>query len=970
MFATCHCSLSASFSGQQKEVVAVCFHSLKLRFHPCKWVGSLLFVFKSLIYEAFWNMILNKTSFFSVQNNRNISILRLLKFALMVVLVMLCSVSVDAQTPKKLPKKLPKGLVKKAADTVKKKDAADSSASGGLKNYRELLKKAVTVNGLFKVHQVETDYYFEIPLKMMGKDLLLINKISSVPMALNESGLNKGMNFENKVIRFSQNKLSKTVWVKTIVPQVETVAGDAISRSVNDNFTGSVIESFKIEAYSPDSAAVVIKMNKVFDGTEKSFNDVFTDIGLGTSPKSSLSAIERIKSFPQNIVVRALLSTRVTEGQSSIPISVAVTTNILLLPETPMKPRFADPRVGLFSTPRWYFSDAQHKMESRELVTRWRMEPKPEDRAKYLNGELVEPVKPIVFYIDPATPPQWRKEIIAGVVDWQKAFEAAGFKNAIQAREVTDTTDYDGDDVRYSEITYAASPKSNAMGPSVVDPRSGEILEADVIWWHNVMTSLQSWMRIQTGVIDTGARGNHFSDARMGHAIRFVSSHEIGHTLGLKHNMGASFAYPVDSLRSVSFTNRMGGTAPSIMDYARFNYVAQPEDNVTNITPQIGVYDKYAIAWAYRWLDVKDPHEELPVLGKWIKDHADDPLYHYGEQQNSTNVIDPRAQSEDLGDDAVKASEYGLKNLKRLIPQIAAWASNDGEDYYQAGKLYMAAIYQWYTYAEHVTANIGGYYLENPVTGDRKNAYTPVPKDMQLKALDYLKNEVMTVPDWLYPKELLLKTFPIKDTPVGPFEYGPYNLRREQQYGLLYSLLSEERLLRMMEMEILMGTQEVLTAGDLLKEIRGTVFQKTMSGKTLSITERMLQQNYVDVLLVSTDKMLDKIKKTGLTDEASMAGANASLNNLPQTCDLGLNEGGLSTQKPASADVSLRNIHVSSMSRTSDVAAAKRTELMQILLVLTKKRGTGDDATRGHYQDLILRIQQSLQINAANDLTK
>ncbi|MCX2450309.1 zinc-dependent metalloprotease [Pedobacter sp. PLR] len=866
----------------------------------------------------------------------------------MAVLAGLFTTQVNAQTPKKFPTKTTKKVL---ADSLKKKNAADTTKGKELKSYADLLKKAKTVNGLFKVHQVETDYYFEIPLKLMGKDFLVVNKISSVPLALNESGLNKGMNFDNKVIRFSQNKLAKTIWVKTIVPQVQSPEGDAITRSVKDNFIGSVIESFKIEAYSPDSSAIVIKMNRVFDGTDKSFNDVFTDIGLGTAPKSALSAIEQIKSFPQNVVVRSLLSTRVTEGQNSIPISVAVTTNVLLLPETPMKPRYADDRVGFFTTPRWYFSDTQHKMEKRELLTRWRMEPKAEDRARYLAGELVEPEKPIIFYIDPSTPPQWRQQIIAGVVDWQKAFEAAGFKNAIQALEVKDIADYDGDDIRYSEITYAASPKSNAMGPAVIDPRSGEILESDVIWWHNVMTSLQSWMRVQTGVIDEGARANKFTDARMAHAIRFVSSHEVGHTLGLKHNMGASYSFPVDSLRSPSFTERMGGTASSIMDYARFNYVAQPEDKVTSITPKIGLYDKYAIAWGYRWLDTKDPHEEIPVLAKWIKDHENDPLYFYGEQQGA--VVDPRSQSEDLGDDAVKASRYGLLNLKRLIPQISTWAANPGEDYYQAGKLYMAAIFQWLTYAEHVTANIGGYYLEKPVAGDHKNAYTPVPKAMQIKSLEFLKQEVMEVPDWLFSKDLLLKTFPIKDSPAGPYEYGPYNVRREFQYGILYSLVSQERLLRMMEMEVMLGKDSVYTANELLKEVRETVFAKTQRGKTLSITDRMLQQNYVDVLLVSTDKMLEKITKTSLQDN------KLKMQNQLQVCDFS-NDG---KSVVGAEETSLRNIQVSSMSRTSDVAAAKRSELLQILTTLEKNKGRGDDATKGHYLDLILRIRQSLRMN-------
>ncbi|WP_432713646.1 zinc-dependent metalloprotease, partial [Pedobacter sp.] len=712
-----------------------------------------------------------------------------------------------------------------------------------------------------------------------------------------------------------------------------------------------VIETFKIEAYSPDSSAVVINVKKVFDGTEKSFNDVFTDIGLGTSPKASFSSIEHIKSFPQNIVARSLLSTRVTEGQNSIPISLTATTNLLLLPEKPMTPRFADKRVGLFSTPRWYFSDAQHKMETRELVTRWRMEPKAEDRERYLKGELVEPVKPIVFYIDPATPVQWRKQIIAGVHDWQKAFEAAGFKNAIVAKEVTDTADYDGDDVRYSEITYAASPKANAMGPSVIDPRSGEILEADVVWWHNVMSAVQTWMRVQTGVIDVDSRSNKLSDDKMGHAIRFVSSHEIGHTLGLKHNMGASAAYPVDSLRSPSFTNKMGGTASSIMDYARFNYVAQPEDKVTNITPQIGIYDKYAISWAYRWLPVNDPHQELDTLGKWIKIHGNDPLYRYGEQQNSMNIIDPRSQSEDLGDDAVKASRYGLANLKRMIPQILNWSAPAGEDFYEAGKLYMAALYQWQTYATQVTANVGGYYLENPVGGDTKNSYTPVPVAIQKNALAYLKEQVFHMPEWLFNEQLLAKTFPIKDTPFGPYEYGPYTLRREFQYGLLYSLFQDDRLLRMLEMEVMYGAKNVFTATELFKESRSAIFQNTLKGKALSITERMLQQNYIDVLMVSTDKTLEKITKKSLTPSPAL--------NVPAICNLGVDQE-KAVYLPA---VGLRNIYVNSMVRTADLVATKRGELLQILSILQKNRNHQDVATRNHYLDLILRIRQSLQIN-------
>ena len=832
---------------------------------------------------------------------------------------------------------------------------ADSAGSDKKKTYSQLLKKASTSNGIFKVHLVENNYYFEIPLKLLNRDFLIVNKISSVPLAINEAGINKGMNYENKVIRFYLNKRAGNLWVSTIVPQVGSPQGDAITRSVEDNFTGSVIENFKIEAYNSDSTSVLVKVNKVFDGTENSFNDVFNSIGLGSSPKSALSAIEGIKTFPENLVVRSLLTTNVTEGKTTMPVSIAVTTNILLLPELPMTPRFGDARVGYFSTPRWYFSDKQHLMEKRELITRWRLEPRDADREKYKRGELVEPKKPVMFYIDPATPPQWRSYIKAGIHDWQKAFEQAGFKNAIQAKEVTDTADFDADDVRYSVVTYAASPKSNAMGPAVVDPRSGEILESDVIWWHNVMGSLQNWMRVQTGVVDTAARANKLSDEHMGHAIRFVSSHEIGHTLGLRHNMGASASFPVDSLRSASFTSRMGGTASSIMDYARFNYVAQPEDRVTEITPKIGVYDTYAIEWGYRWLDKQDPHDEFATLSNWIRKHENDPLYRYGEQQSSMEIIDPRAQSEDLGDNNVKASYYGMENLKRLIPQILSWSAETDRSYERAGKLYSAALGQWKTYMEHVVSNIGGFYLENPVKGDGKDAYTPVPRERQLEAFDFFSKELLPMPEWLFNKELLKKTFPLRDSPIGLFEDSPYSLRRAWQYDLLYNLLSDDRLLRMLESELMQGKENTFTASDLLEKTAAMVFEPTIKGRSLSVLERMAEQNFVDALLVGSDKLLEKVNKKSLavSDRLKNPAAVYDCNYMSEP-----------EEHEASVDMpGLRNFYMSAMSRTSDIGVIKRGQLIKIVSLLEKKSKTGDEITRSHYQDLLLRIRQSLKMN-------
>ncbi|PWG82678.1 zinc-dependent metalloprotease [Pararcticibacter amylolyticus] len=860
--------------------------------------------------------------------------MKFFRVILFFILAFSCSAELFSQTKGKSSGKTDK------KKTESRADSADTDKKSSGKSYKELLKKATTVKGIFDVHRVDNDFYFEIPLRWMQRDFLLVNKISSVPLSINEAGINKGMNTENKVIRFSLNKRAGTVWVKTIVPQVESPAADAITQSVRDNFTGSVIESFKIEAYNTDSSAVVVKVNRVFDGTDKSFNDVFNDIGLGTSVKTSLSAIENIKAFPQNLVVKSLLSTTVTEGSNSLPVSVKVTTNVLLLPEIPMVPRFGDKRIGFFTTPRWYFSDRQQQMESRELITRWRLEPKPEDRERYKRGELVEPIKPIIFFIDPATPRQWVGAIKSGINDWQKAFEQAGFKNAIQAKEVRDTADFDADDVRYSVVTYAASPKSNAMGPAVIDPRSGEILESDVIWWHNVMTSLKYWMRIQTGAIDSAARARNLSETLMANAIRFVSSHEIGHTLGLKHNMGASAAFPVDSLRSPSFTARMGGTAPSIMDYARFNYVAQPEDNVRNINPQIGVYDKYAIEWGYRWLDMNDPHQELPVLQNWLRKHENDPLYKYGEQQESQNIVDPRSQSEDLGDNSVKASYYGLQNLRRIVPQISTIAASEGDDYYEAGKLLLAAIQQWQMYAGHVTANIGGFYLENAVKGDGKGAWMPVPVQRQEEAFNFLRKEVFSMPEWLVEPQLLSKFLPTQDSPVGPFEYTPYNVRRNAQYDVIYKLFADERLMRMTEAEAFWGKEHVFTATELFGRMHAEAFRPTIKGRSLGIYDRMFQQNFVDALLVSSGKLLEKLSAKSLHDECHY----------------------MQVDEGFGGEHVLRNINVSLMSRTSEAAMLKRAELLKIFRLLERKQKSGDEVTRAHYQDLMLRIRRGLNI--------
>ena len=827
---------------------------------------------------------------------------------------------------------------------ITKKDSIDKKDV--LSTYSDLLKGAQTKKGLFTIHKVKEKIYFEIPNEVLSKDLLLVNKISSVPAQINNAGVNKGINYENKLIRLYKDTKNKKIWAKTFDPEISVNKKDNIAKSVRDNYSESIIEGFEIKAFGKDSTAV-IQVNDVFNGTSKSFNNLFDNIGMGGSVRTKDSFISEVKSFPQNIIIKANLTTQVSEGKTTAEkadLTVGTTTNIVLLPE-PMVARFSDDRIGYFTTPKTYFSDKQQKVEKKELITRWRLEPKDEDINKYLAGELVEPKKPILYYIDPATPKQWQQAIIDGVSDWNEAFKEAGFKNVISAKlPDPDDKDFDVDDVRYSVITYAASSMANALGPSVVDPRTGEILEADIIWWHNVMTLLQSWMRVQTGIIDPQVRNNTFPDAKMAYAIRFVSSHEVGHTFGLKHNMGASFAYSVESLRSPEFTERMGGTAPSIMDYARFNYVAQEGDGVKQITPKIGAYDKFAIGWGYRWTGKASPQEELTITRSWLDAHQGDPLYFYGEQQSET--IDPRSQAEDLGDNAMKAGAYGIINLKKTIPHIIEWSTKKGEDYEQAKAFYNQVINQWYVYNNHTLANIGGIYLTPSVKGDGLTTYTPVPYETQKEALDFLKEHILTLPEWLFVNELQHQLRPAKNTPKGFVDQSPYTVFREKQSSILYHLMKDDRLLRILEFEFLkeaQPSQRVMTVSELFSDLRSFIFKKSMKKKNLTIAERMTQKNYIDALIIDVNTLYAKTEKS-------------LYSRMPMVCDYAYHPHDTDEHN----DEKNLSLYFNGMKRLSEVGSAKRSELIKVRKIILSAKNSGDEATRNHYADLLIRLNRAL----------
>lgn len=807
--------------------------------------------------------------------------------------------------------------------------------------------------GMFNVYAQDGKYYFEIPVSLLQRDMLVVNKLQRVPFELNDAGVNRGTNYETQMIRFEWNKEEKKIRVRQSRPLPESPENDAITRSVRDNFISPLIADFKLEACNADSTSVIIQINDIYDGSETSINNVFDNINLGTSAVKDLSRIMSIKAFPNNIVATSELTTKVREGMSAVNVTVEVSSSLVLLPEKPMMGRLDDPKVGYFTKDLLYFSDSQQKTEEKKYITRWRLEPKPENREAYLRGELVEPEKPIVFYIENSTPYRWRKYIKQGIEDWQVAFERAGFKNAIIAKELPDSIAANADDINYSVVTYAASSKANAMGPSILDPRSGEILEADIMWWHNVISMVQEWITVQTGAIDPKARGTKLPDEMMGDAIRFVACHEVGHSLGLRHNMMGSWTFPTDSLRSKSFTDKMNSTASSIMDYARYNYVAQPGDGVTAVSPHIGPYDIFAIEYGYRWYGLPTPEAEKDVLYDFLNKH-NGRLYKYSEAQDPRSAVDPRAQNEDLGDDPVRSSELGIANLKRIVPEIIKWTTTGekGQTYEEASRLYYAVITQWNNYLYHVMANIGGIYIENTTVGDGVKTYTYVEKEKQEASLDFLLNEVLCYPRWLFDTEIFDYTFLLRKNPTGVIEYAPSQILKNTQGYIFWDLLSNDRLMRMLENELKNG-KKAFTVVEMMDKMHNSIFATTIKGGTPDVMERNLQKGFLDALITAAAES-EGVK---INKQLTTTSGNPYLFHHTPWCSH--DEFAIEQAERMGARREL-SFYGGQVNRISDAISVKRGELLRIKKLLESRRNTSDTAAHYHYDDMILRINTAL----------
>ena len=662
------------------------------------------------------------------------------------------------------------------ADTVKRPPAAPPRPPGP-KPYKEIITdKAISRKGLFTVHKIEDKWFFEIGDSVLGRDILVVNRISKAPINTRAGFFGyAGDEINQNVIRFDKGPNNK-IFLRNISYSVYAKdSSKPMYKSVQNSNIQPISAAFDIKTFSKDSTGVVIDITDFIN----SDNDI---LFFASYFKSSLriggvqtdkSYITDIKTYPINTEIKTVKtyskmpSPGMMPGASIAPAGNAtfeLNSSLVILPKNPMRPRFYDDRVSYFTTEYTDFDADPQGVKDMSLITRWRLEPKDEDIEKYKRGELVEPKKPIIFYIDPNTPEKWVPYLIQGVNDWQKAFEKAGFKNAIIARKPPVTGEdstWSLEDARYSAVVYKPSEIPNARGPHVHDPRSGEILESHIDWYHNVMQLLRDWYLIQASPSDPRARKAHFDDTLMGELIRFVSSHEVGHTLGLPHNMGASSATPVEKLRDKAWVEAHGHTS-SIMDYARFNYVAQPEDHIgpAGLYPRIGDYDLWSIEWGYKFLPGKTEDEEKAILNDWVKSHYSDPRLRFLHMDN----IDPRAQTECLGDDNMKANEYGIKNLKWIVPQLPKWVNEKGENYKTLDEVYDEVVGTYSRYMGHVVTYIGGVYTDNKTTDQDGSVYTVVPKTLQKEAIAFLQKNLFTTPTWLLNKSILDKvSAPIDD---------------------------------------------------------------------------------------------------------------------------------------------------------------------------------------------------------------
>ena len=813
-----------------------------------------------------------------------------------------------------------------AADTTRLPGGPPPAARAatGPKPFSEVItSKAVSDPGMFTVHKVDEKYFFEIPYTMMGREILVVSRISKAAAGMRNGFFGfAGDQIGQNVIRFDKGPNNK-IFLRTI--SYAEYAKDSTSpmfTAVTNSNVQPIAAAFDVKAFSKDSNGVVVDITDYISGD----NDVlFFSSGIKSSMRigaqqNDKSYIAGVRSYPMNVeisTVKTYSRAATPPGQASGSrgnvggnITVEINNSLVLLPEKPMQPRFFDPRVGYFAVGYTDFDANPQGVEAVRIVKRWRLEPKEEDMEKYKRGELVEPKKPIIFYIDPATPKQWVPYLIQGVNDWQTAFEKAGFRNAVIGK-IAPTKEEDPEwsleDARYSAIVYKPSDIPNASGPSIADPRSGEIMESHINWYHNVMQLIHHWYFVQCAPVDPGARSMHYDDELMGQLIRFVSSHEVGHTLGLRHNYGSSSTVPVEKLRDKAWVEANGHT-PSIMDYARFNYVAQPEDKIgrDGLFPRIGDYDKWAIEWGYKLFpQFKNEKDEKAHLNKWVIEKLKDNRLWFGTE---TNPDDPRSQREQVGDDGVKGADYGIKNLKRIVPNLIAWTKEPNKGYDGLEEMYGEVTGQLGMYISHVARYVGGV-METPKTVEQEGVvYEVVAKAKQREAVAFLNTQLFATPTWLLNEDIFARTGLKGLTVVGRL-----------QDNALGSLLSVRTLTKLTDAEAAKGAA-AYSLTDLFTDLKKGVWSELPARAKIDAYRRNLQKSYIN-----------------------------QLNNL------------LNPPAPPSGMVVIPALSSAASLDKSDIKSVVRAHLTTLRAeVRAAAAGTTDTLSRYHLQDIVARIDKAL----------
>ncbi len=794
---------------------------------------------------------------------------------------------------------------KKKKESTEKTDKPKKKSE--YKTFKELIPSSAIIDkGLFNTYRVDEKLYYEVPFDLMEEDILLVSRIAKIPDSYGGGYINAGSKVNEQVIRWY--KRDKYIDIKVISFQNESDIESPIYKSVEANNFFPILYSTKIEGFNEDSTAILVEVSSLFTSEVDAINGMPDRLRKSYKVKrldKSRSYIESVKSFPQNVEVQHVMTYDADEPpgrDQASTITMLMNQSMILLPKDKMQPRLADYRVGWFTLQKYNYDSDALKSDDFELIRRWRLVPK--DMEAYKRGELVEPVKPIVYYLDPATPEKWRPYFKQGIEDWNQAFEKAGFKNAIIAKDPPsqeEDPEFSPEDVRYSVVRYVASTTRNAVGPSVTDPRTGEIIESDIIWYHNHLRSYRNRFMIEAGAQTEAARSLQTPEAEIGEMMRMVIAHEVGHALGLPHNMKASAAYPTDSLRSASFTQKYGLT-PSIMDYARVNYVAQPGDEGVRYIRMMGPYDEYAINWGYRYIpEATKKEDEKPTLDQWILSKAGDPWYEFG---GGYDGVDPQSQRESLGDDQVKASEYGLANLKKVVPNLVEWTSEDGKDYAELQEVYRELTYLWRGYVNHVITNVGGIYETRKTANQEGVIYSPVPKAVQKGAVKFINENAFVTPSWLLNNDILDRI-----ESAGAIE----RIQSIQTYHL-NNLLDDDRLLRMIENEQKNG-QSAYSAIEMMNDLKRGIFSELYAGKKVDAYRKNLQRSYINL-------------------------ASGYIQSLTKD------------------DRSAQKVNI------SDVIPLMRGELNSLKNEInSRKSRSADQLTRYHWEDLIARIDMAMELN-------